>query len=846
MTCGFPFLVFEMGIPGKGVVKKTHMSRARMPLVRPLAAALSTLLAIGSPAICFAASTIVTSCSDSGPGSLRDVVANALDEDFIDLRHLSCSPITLITGSISSSLALHLVGPGIHSLSITTAGNGRIFTSTGSELDISNLTLYGGTSSGPGGCVYAQGNLNIDDSIVNQCTTHTNNSVARGGALYAKGTLTLSGSQISDSKAESDSSGAAGGGVFAVGDFSSTYSLIFGNQTIAKTAGTKGTGGGVLAQGNVVIQYSSIYRNQATNVAGVLISGNSKNHATISNSTIASNTASGVVGGVYSGTALTLRNSTLAFNSEAVGTIGSSYHAAAGLQLYSTTANIQSTIISNNTFNGSENDVGEYGGASLTGSDNLIMTSSVVTPTGTITKDPMLGSIYAHNLTLGFPLLSGSPAIDAGNNFSDLYYDQRRNGNARFVGKATDIGAFETQASGTTTVVGNCSDHDAGSLRNVIANAHSGDTLDLSHLNCSPITLSGELEMSLGNLNLVGPGANALIISGNRNGRVFNHEGYGTLSLSGMTVENGYLLSNSYSGRGGCIASASTVVLQDVTVSGCRVLGSVGYTPGGGIAAKRLKVTDSTISGNSAASTTYGSFGGGIYVTDYLEMDRTSVLGNHAYAGPSSTVAFGGAVDIGATGIFSISNSTISRNGGSSGGGLFLGSTGTIINSTISGNTTAAGGAVAAFSSVLISNSTIADNTSPTSGYAAGISVIGGVMKIESSIVFGNLAQTSEFDVQASYGNTVVGANNIIGSSAGTLLPVGTTQRDPLLGPLRNNGGPTMTQAIASGSPAIDAGNNLSNLATDQRGVGFARVSGKAPDIGAYEFQDTIFENGFE
>jgi hypothetical protein len=67
------------------------------------------------------------------------------------------------------------------------------------------------------------------------------------------------------------------------------------------------------------------------------------------------------------------------------------------------------------------------------------------------------------------------------------------------------------------------------------------------------------------------------------------------------------------------------------------------------------------------------------------------------------------------------------------------------------------------------------------------------------------------------------------------------TGMDPLLGPLQNNGGPTKTQALLKGSPAIDAGqtpcldsSNTLVLTTDQRG--FARPFGAQCDIGAVEY----------
>ena len=56
---------------------------------------------------------------------------------------------------------------------------------------------------------------------------------------------------------------------------------------------------------------------------------------------------------------------------------------------------------------------------------------------------------------------------------------------------------------------------------------------------------------------------------------------------------------------------------------------------------------------------------------------------------------------------------------------------------------------------------------------------------------------------------------------------------DPRLDTLADNGGPTQTIALLTGSPAVDAGNNETCARTDQRGV--ARPQGEAGDIGAFE-----------
>src|SRR5437764_3738124 len=73
-----------------------------------------------------------------------------------------------------------------------------------------------------------------------------------------------------------------------------------------------------------------------------------------------------------------------------------------------------------------------------------------------------------------------------------------------------------------------------------------------------------------------------------------------------------------------------------------------------------------------------------------------------------------------------------------------------------------------------------------------------------------------------------------------------------MLGPLQDNGGPTLTYALFKDSPAIDAGDDcvtqashcgdaqLIQLTTDQRGAGFLRKSGNHVDIGAFELASFV------
>jgi hypothetical protein len=81
---------------------------------------------------------------------------------------------------------------------------------------------------------------------------------------------------------------------------------------------------------------------------------------------------------------------------------------------------------------------------------------------------------------------------------------------------------------------------------------------------------------------------------------------------------------------------------------------------------------------------------------------------------------------------------------------------------------------------------------------------------------------------------SIVTDHNLDGDSTCNLTgPGDLPATNPLLGPLANNGGPTDTEALLTGSPALNAGNNATCRVTDQRGV--SRPQGPACDIGAYE-----------
>ena len=110
-------------------------------------------------------------------------------------------------------------------------------------------------------------------------------------------------------------------------------------------------------------------------------------------------------------------------------------------------------------------------------------------------------------------------------------------------------------------------------------------------------------------------------------------------------------------------------------------------------------------------------------------------------------------------------------------------------------------------------------------------------------------ASLANFESNIATANVTADAHDIVMSSNGVAL--GALTGDPHLNPLADNGGPTPTLSLCRSSVAIDAGNAAAPglPATDQRGPGYPRVIGAAPDIGAFEFNpdgDEIFGNGFD
>lgn len=480
----------------------------------------------------------------------------------------------------------------------------------------------------------------------------------------------------------------------------------------------------------------------------------------------------------------------------------------------------------------------------------------------------------------------------------------------------------------TLPVTSCADDDDPGTLRNVLAAAGEGDTVDLSQLTCSTITLdppneldptSGPIDTSalgehqLYDVTLQGPGRGALTIDGGGVSQVLVVGGFssakGTFTANDLTIANGRYggsLAACVEGFGGAVVlnrvdvtncratgtgpilfagavDVTTLTMTDSTITDSGVIGNGTYSTvvGGGVyASGGMTLVRSTISGNSASAPYadhegYASVGGGVYSRGNLVMTDSTISGNTIEATMDGENARGGGVYV--RGIATISGSTIDGNSADgAGGGLYkaiysvYGEPGLpnpptllhVTDSTLSGNLAGgAGGGIATSRPLYLANSTIADNTAALGGGGvlfrlAGIEDAGGPFDLGSSIVASNSAGDGAAfadDIDADAELTITGANSLVQNAGSTLtLPADTLATDPLLLPLSWNGGATRTHALGAGSPAIDAGNNAAELDFDQRGEHFARVSGAAADIGAFERQqaapddDLIFRNGFD
>ena len=387
--------------------------------------------------------------------------------------------------------------------------------------------------------------------------------------------------------------------------------------------------------------------------------------------------------------------------------------------------------------------------------------------------DPLLGPLQDNSgPSFTHALLPGSPAIDAGDDTVAPETDQR--GTRRPLGLASDIGAFEFGVKlpdGSPTVTKLTDSNDG------ICNA-----------DCSLRELIGAV--ASGATIDIPPGTYTLTISELEINKDPNLVGAGpattVIQATASPGEANFRVFN--------ISSGNVVIL--------------------GVTIRHGNVTD---------------FGGGVLNSGgKLDIITTTLSDNRA--------ANGGAIanSIGAS--LAIRDSTISDNTASiNGAGVWNFGELALTNSTVSGNTasTDGGGIYSAGSSakLTLTNSTITANRAVMAG--------GGIWNIGSAELTNTIIVNNSFRGDCAKASSPplasLGHNLDSDNTCNLTHPADLPGIDPLIGPLQDNGGPTLTHALLPGSPAIDAGEDRAWPQTDQRGV--PRPQDAASDIGAYEFR---------
>jgi predicted outer membrane repeat protein len=282
-----------------------------------------------------------------------------------------------------------------------------------------------------------------------------------------------------------------------------------------------------------------------------------------------------------------------------------------------------------------------------------------------------------------------------------------------------------------------------------------------------------------------------------------------------LTVTNCSFTSNSagnsvFAQGGGAILNLGTLAVAGSTFDG-NTAGSGGGVYNGG----RATLRDSSFSGNAAA----GDFGSGGAVISTGFFNNLSAV-NCTFAGNSA--AFGGAVSmntVGAGASYLLADCTFNGNSAASkGGAVYDSGIADIVSCTISGNQVA--------------------GTGHGGGVFEGDGV--GTTNLNNTIVAGNLRVGGGADDVFGAVDADASSYNLVGDGTGTNLmdgvngnQVGTHGRpiDPRLGPLQDNGGPTLTMALLGDSPALNRGDPALVGTPDQRGT----LRGDQPSIGAFE-----------
>ena len=777
-----------------------------------------------APAAAFSATFVVSNTNDSGPGSLRQAVADSNLAGGSNNISISVEGTTTLTTGELLVTTDATIGPiGTNAFAVGANYASRVFHVRNATVNLARMTIANGSNNLGGGILQESGSLTISNCVVLQ-----NKAVNGGGIAQTNGNLLLMDCTIS-----TNSAAGTGMGIYVQGNSITTLRRC----TLAGNTGTGFTtsGGGVSHSGqSLLMENCTLCANGSTggNGGGAL---NNSGTANLVCCTIFGN-RSFVGGGIaVMGGSILVRNCIIASNTTSIAGAG------AAPDCYGSFISGGFNLVGNRT-----NSTG-WGAQG----DQIGSTAFPINPI-------LLPLQNNGGLTWTMRPQPFSPVVDKGHSSSEIT-DQR--GLFRPYDKSipnapggdgADIGAFELGVK--TQLVTTVAASGPGSLLQAVLNAQADDITQIDFLPGigNAINLGSELGLDK-DFIINGPGASAMALVAAPGQRVMQVYA-GKSSISGLTFRDGHVAgtkgapqSEGMEAYGAGVANVGDLSLIDCVISNNIVQGGAGGdtvdgTAGNGAQAigggmynsgllaltRCLLANNSATGGDGGLATGRGfngqagpGYGGALFNAGSAYFTNCCIEGNSASCGFSPEgldFSAGGAIFVYYTNSLGLFTCTVASNKvvgiPADGGGIYISAgSGIYRNTTIAGNQATDGGGIYASNSNL-GNTLIAANSA-----ASGPDVKGSILSSDYNFI----QNATAFSITGSDTHTIYNQN-------------------PLLGPLRNNGGPLPTMALLPGSPAIDRGTSFGTY-IDMRGrfrpFDVSNVpnapGGDGTDIGAFE-----------
>lgn len=314
---------------------------------------------------------------------------------------------------------------------------------------------------------------------------------------------------------------------------------------------------------------------------------------------------------------------------------------------------------------------------------------------------------------------------------------------------------------------------------------------------------SGDVDV-FGQVRIIGAGIGRSVLDAQSIDRLFDVHDTAEFEIFGVTMTGGR------ANEGGAIRNSGgkvAVIRSRIQDSTARINGGAVWNDG------ELLIKESTLSNNSTTSP-LSTGGGGIFNQGELIMDRSTLVGNSTSGGLLGLGGGAGIYNATSDETVSISNSTISQNlaiNGNGAGMFHADGHATITHLTVTENQAEFGeaGGIFVFPACIDTCEFNAVNSIVANNMAFGENDVSGVFHSNGANLIGILGSATGFE------------NDLFGSPINPL--------DPILGPLRDNGGPTNTHAPLNGSPAVNAATSVG--LTDQRGIARPADSSLVADL---------------